>query len=158
IDRPPVVRIDQAERPLFAALVQVGHAGHRELERELCERVAKAERRQPRRNAVELVDERIRLARSEQRIDEPLHRILVRGLAARGWKRGKRSAQRFGSSASTFRRARRSSARLLSWVDVDSIECGRKRSRIWLAAWNAAAEMPNVRGSPPTSLSDSNRT
>jgi hypothetical protein len=63
-----------------------------------------------------------------------------------------------GSSASTLMRARRSSARLLSWVEVASIEWVRKRSRVALAEWKAAGEMPKVRGSLPTSLSDTSRT
>ena len=51
-------------------------------------------------------------------------------------------------------RARTSSERLVSWVEVASTVCGQRAARSALAPWNAATRMPNIPGSVPTSLRD----
>lgn len=62
-------------------------------------------------------------------------------------------AQAFGISASTARRARTSSLRLVSWVDRDVMPSGAVAWRAAHSAWNSATDIPNRVGSPPTSLS-----
>src|SRR4051794_27920703 len=56
VDRPAVVRIDQVEAPALVALVDVRHAGTRELEQRLRQRDLRAERgqspREPRQRLV----------------------------------------------------------------------------------------------------------
>ena len=68
-----------------------------------------------------------------------------------------RGAHSPGSSASTASRARTSSPRLVSWVDSVVMVAGHDASRAASAAWNSAGETPNRAGSPPTSLSATNR-
>src|SRR4051794_21511293 len=46
VDRPPVVRIDEVEAPTLVTLVDVRHAGTRELEQRLRQRDLRAERDQ----------------------------------------------------------------------------------------------------------------
>ena len=58
VDGPTIVGIDEAEVPELAALVDVGHAGRRELERQLHETVVRAE---PRNSACERRDPRQQL-------------------------------------------------------------------------------------------------
>ncbi len=54
-------------------------------------------------------------------------------------------------------RARTSSERLLSCVEVAISVCGQRAARSALAAWNALTLVPKRSGSPPTSLSDTRR-
>ncbi len=54
-------------------------------------------------------------------------------------------------------RARTSSARLLSWVELASIVPGQRAARSALAPWKALTGRPNWSGSPPTSFSDTSR-
>ncbi len=68
-----------------------------------------------------------------------------------------RSTHSPGISASTASRARTSSERLVSWVDSVVIVAGQEASRLASAAWNSAGATPNRAGSPPTSLSATNR-
>ena len=65
--------------------------------------------------------------------------------------------QRPEISESTLSRARTSSLRLVSWVDVASRASGwvRHRSMVW--SWNASSGVPNRSGLPPTSFSETNR-
>jgi hypothetical protein len=58
-----------------------------------------------------------------------------------------------GISESTSMRARTSSERLLSWVEVASMVCGQWRARCALARGSARREA-ELAGSPPTSFSD----
>ncbi len=71
----------------------------------------------------------------------------------------RRTARRHtaGISEITSMRARTSSERLLSWVEVASIVCGHLAVRSRLAPWNAETVMPKASGSPPTSFSDTRR-
>ncbi len=62
-----------------------------------------------------------------------------------------------GSSESTFRRARTSSLRLVSCVDVAESACGQCAARSAIQSWSACGATPKRSGSPPTSLSDTSR-
>ena len=62
-----------------------------------------------------------------------------------------------GSSDSTLMRARTSSLRLVSWVELASSVAGQSRARSALWRWKAVSERPNWSGSPPTSLSEIRR-
>ena len=63
-----------------------------------------------------------------------------------------------GISESTSMRARTSSERLLSWVEVASIVCGQCARAVGARAVESAdAVKPNSAGSPPTSFSDTSR-
>ena len=57
------------------------------------------------------------------------------------------------SSESTARRARASSERLVSWVELPSMVYGERPARSPAAAWNSFSETPKRDGSPPTSFS-----
>ena len=67
------------------------------------------------------------------------------------------SRQAAGISLMTSMRARTSSLRLASCVEVASIVCGQCGARSRLAAWKAATDMPKSSGSPPTSLTEISR-
>src|SRR5205085_3178390 len=73
VDRPPVVRVDEAEVRELVALVEVGHARAGELEQRLCEGDPLAELR-------DALDERLerpqKVGVPVQRAGEPLHRLL----------------------------------------------------------------------------------
>jgi hypothetical protein len=62
-----------------------------------------------------------------------------------------------GSSEITSMRARTSSARLLSWVELASIVCGHFAARSALAPWKADTVIPKCSGWPPTSFSEASR-
>jgi hypothetical protein len=62
-----------------------------------------------------------------------------------------------GTSDSTSMRARTSSLRLLSCVEVASIVAGQLLARSALAPWKALTVTPKVAGSPPTSFRDTSR-
>jgi hypothetical protein len=47
IHRTPVVGIDQRQVPEFCSLIEIGHARHRRLQRDLAERIQRAEQRKP---------------------------------------------------------------------------------------------------------------
>jgi len=67
------------------------------------------------------------------------------------------SRQAAGNSLMTSMRARTSSERLASCVDVVSMAEGRLSRRSRPMAWKAATERPNSSGSLPTSLSEISR-
>ena len=54
-------------------------------------------------------------------------------------------------------RARTSSPRLVSWVDVASSASGQRARRAAFLSWKTAGELAEARGSPPTSLSETSR-
>ena len=62
-----------------------------------------------------------------------------------------------GSSESASMRARTSSPRLVSCVAVASIERGKLRARARFWSWKVSTGVPKMRGSPPTSLSETSR-
>ena len=62
-----------------------------------------------------------------------------------------------GISETTFRRARTSSPRLLSCVDVADSADGHRRWRLIIQSCTPAGSRPNTVGSLPTSFSDSSR-
>jgi hypothetical protein len=65
--------------------------------------------------------------------------------------------QAAGSSLMTSMRARTSSERLASCVDVVSMAAGQFSARSRLMAWKAATDRPNSSGSLPTSFSEIRR-
>ena len=66
-------------------------------------------------------------------------------------------AQPSPSSASTMRRARTSSDRLVSWVVSVVIDVGQLVTSAWHHAWNSSAEIDRWSGWPPTSLAPASR-
>ena len=54
-------------------------------------------------------------------------------------------------------RARTSSLRLVSCVQVVSMLAGQCSARSWLRRWKMSAVVPKCSGSPPTSLSETSR-
>jgi hypothetical protein len=57
------------------------------------------------------------------------------------------------SSVRTASRARTSSERLVSWVELPSMVVGQRRARSSAAAWNSPSVKPKCAGWPPTSFS-----
>ena len=71
---------------------------------------------------------------------------LLRWSARRWRQRAVASAQRCGISASTSRRARVSSPRLVSWVAVADRPWGALSARSRLRRWNSSTDIPDARG------------
>ena len=67
------------------------------------------------------------------------------------------SAKPSGISDRRAMRARMSSDRLVSWVEVASRVPGQWRAMESLSAWNSSGLIPNRPGSPPTSLRATSR-
>ena len=76
IDRPTVVRIDQAEVPELRALVEVRHAGRADLDRQLRQRVVDPVLGDQPVQLEEVLAERA-VVGGEHRVHEPCHRLLV---------------------------------------------------------------------------------
>ena len=79
---------------------------------------------------------------------------------ARRLRRAHRPAACFhapGTSDSAFNRARTSSLRFVSCVDVVDRPCGQRCARRASQAWSASGGVPKPAGSPPTSLRETSR-
>ena len=57
VDRPPVVGIDERKIPELGALIEIRHARHRRLQRDLAERIQCAKQRQPMRERLQRIQE-----------------------------------------------------------------------------------------------------
>src|SRR6202011_4395781 len=77
VDRPAVVRIDEAEIPQLRALIEIRHSGRGDLDQELREAVVDAELRDALLKRLKLLEKRVRTSPIEHGIDEAENGVFV---------------------------------------------------------------------------------